>query len=275
MTRVEIQDKMLTTGMGGVLSELSDPTQLHRVLDVGCGTGWWLMETARTYPTIEQLVGVDISSKMLTRARAQAEDQQLGGRVQFKTMDALRILQFPANSFDLVNQRMGASWLRNWEWKKILLEYQRVTRPGGIMRITESDFPQSNSPATTKINEICLKAFHNSGRYFTDRVDGLTSELARLMTQHAVQDVQTRVHTLTIRAGTPECQQFSENAVLGSRTILPFLQQWTRVPSDYLQICQQALKEIQEPDFTATWTLVTAWGTKPLYGDPLLMRGLK
>jgi hypothetical protein len=54
MTRLEIQDKMLTTAMGGVLPELVDPGSLQRVLDVGCGTGGWLMETARTYPTIEK-----------------------------------------------------------------------------------------------------------------------------------------------------------------------------------------------------------------------------
>ena len=39
MTRLEIQDKMVTKGQGGVLLELADPTQLQRVLDVGCGTG--------------------------------------------------------------------------------------------------------------------------------------------------------------------------------------------------------------------------------------------
>src|SRR5215469_2417565 len=73
MTRLSIQDKMLTTGMGGVLPELADPTNLRRVLDVGCGTGGWLMETARTYPTIEKLIGADISLKMLAYARNQAE----------------------------------------------------------------------------------------------------------------------------------------------------------------------------------------------------------
>src|SRR6516225_3646913 len=137
MTRLEVQDTMLTTGMGGVLPELSDPTVLRRVLDVGCGTGDWLLETARTYPTIEKLVGVDISSKMMEHARSKAKVQGLDGRVEFQTMDALRILEFPPASFDLVNQRLGISWLRTWEWKKILLEYRRVSRPAGIVRITE------------------------------------------------------------------------------------------------------------------------------------------
>ena len=69
LTRLEIQDKMLTIGMGGVLPELADPTILRRVLDAGCGTGGWLMETAKTYPTIENLVGVDISDKARCSSR--------------------------------------------------------------------------------------------------------------------------------------------------------------------------------------------------------------
>src|SRR5947207_14236946 len=98
MARLEIQDRMLTAGMGGLLPELADPTSLQRVLDVGCGTGGWLLETARTYPTIERLVGADISNKMLTYARDQAKVQPLAGRVEFHTMDALRILEFPRAS---------------------------------------------------------------------------------------------------------------------------------------------------------------------------------
>ena len=46
--RLEIQDQMVTAGMGGVLPERADPTVLQRVLDVGCGTGGWLIETAQT-----------------------------------------------------------------------------------------------------------------------------------------------------------------------------------------------------------------------------------
>src|SRR5215469_8472628 len=75
MTRLELQDKMLTAGMGGVLPEFADPSRLRRVLDVGCGIGGWLLETARTYPEIEKLVGVDINGKTLAHALAQAEAQ--------------------------------------------------------------------------------------------------------------------------------------------------------------------------------------------------------
>ena len=275
MQRLEIQDKMLTTGMGGVLPELPNPTTLQRVLDVGCGTGGWLMETARTYPSIEQLVGADISSKMLTYARDLVKAQELDERVQFQAMDALRVLEFPAASFDLVNQRFCSSWLRTWDWRKLLLEYRRVTRPGGIIRITEPNvIVESNSPARQKLNHILLEAFSHSGLTFNASSDGVTSELARLMTQHGIQDIQTRVHTLTFRAGTPAGQHFYQDVQHGFRVVLPFLQKWTRVPSDYQEIYEQALTEMQQPDFVATWTMLTAWGIRPEDGQTIRMRGL-
>jgi ubiquinone/menaquinone biosynthesis C-methylase UbiE len=277
ITRLMVQDKLITAGMGGVLPELDDPTSLRRMLDVGCGTGGWLMETAKTYPMIETLVGGDISSKMLAYTRQEAERLGLDKRVQFKTMDALRVLEFPASSFDLVNQRLANSWLRTWEWKKILLEYMRVCRPDGIIRITESNLIfESNSPALTKINRHhLLEAYYRSGRLFAPTSDGLTSELVHLMTQYGIQDVKSRVHTLVYRGGTEAGQYFYEDARLSFRLLLPFFEKWTRVPEDYAEICKQALKEIQHPDFVGTWTLVTAWGRRPRDGEPLFMRGLR
>jgi ubiquinone/menaquinone biosynthesis C-methylase UbiE len=276
MTRLEIQDKMLTNGQGGPLPELTDPTRLRRVLDIGCGTGDWLMEAARTYPMIEKLCGGDISSKMLSYARAKAEAAHLDKRVQFYGMDALRVLEFPDSYFDLINQRLGASWLRTWEWKKLLIEYQRVCRPGGIVRITEMNgLIESTSPALTLLGDISLRAFYHSGRLFEEGGDGVTGHLVRLMTQHAFKNIQTRIHTIVLQTGTEMGQHFYDSVAIGYRVAIPFFQKWTRVPSDYQEIYQQALKEMQQPDFVATWTLLTVWATTPVDGQPMLMRGLR
>lgn len=118
MTRLSIQDQALTRGVGGVLPELPDPTVFERILDVGCGTGGWLIETAKMYPSMSTLMGIDISGKMLEYARTQAEVQQVSDRVQFQVMDALSLLEFPDRFFDLVNQRFGSSYLRTWDWPK-------------------------------------------------------------------------------------------------------------------------------------------------------------
>src|SRR5579863_7387579 len=129
LIRLQIQDKMLTTEMGGVLSEQPDPASFQRVLDVACGTGGWLIETAKTFPTMSHLIGVDINERMLTSARTQAQAEQVTDRVQYRIMDALRRLDFPNDFFDLVNLRFGMSFLHTEDWPKLLSEFQRILRP--------------------------------------------------------------------------------------------------------------------------------------------------
>ena len=124
---------MLTAKMRGVLPEQPDPKIFKRVLDIGCGTGGWLIEAAKTYPSMSMLVGVDVNSQVLEYAQTQATAQGVGDRVQFQAMDALLMLEVPASYFDLVSQRLGISYLRTWDWPKLLSEYLRVTTPGGVI----------------------------------------------------------------------------------------------------------------------------------------------
>jgi ubiquinone/menaquinone biosynthesis C-methylase UbiE len=263
MTRLQIQDEMLTVSMGGVLPEQSDPTRFQKVLDVGCGTGGWLIETAKKYPTMSLLIGVDVSKKMVDYAREQAAAQQLSDRVEFHAMDALLSLEFPPDFFDLVNQRLGASFVRTWEWPKLLGEYQRMCRPGGVIRVTEANFlAGTSSPTFAHLNQLFLQAFHQSGRYYTPNGNAVISQLTRLFTQYGIRNVQTQSYTLEYRAGTPEGNDFVENQKLIFQTALPFLRKWLRVPDDYDEKYQQMLHEMQQPDFVASWELLTVWGNK-------------
>jgi ubiquinone/menaquinone biosynthesis C-methylase UbiE len=264
LDRLQIQGQLLTASMGGVLPEQPDPTAFLRVLDVGCGTGDWLIELAKTTPTCTRLVGVDVSLKFVEYARARAEAEQVSDRVEFRVMDALRMLEFPSESFDLVNQRFASGWLRTWDWRKLLQEYQRVCRPGGVVRITEPDLAaESTSAALSRLSELFVRAFHHAGNLFTPASDSVPSELARLLSQHGLQQVQTRAYTLEYHAGTLEGQRFFEDLKLIYRTVLPFLRKWTRVPDDFEEIYQQMLREMQQPDFVATMGLLTAWGNVP------------
>jgi ubiquinone/menaquinone biosynthesis C-methylase UbiE len=264
MTRLQIQDQMITARMGGVLPEQPDPKSFGRVLDVGCGTGGWLVEAAKTYSTMSLSVGVDVSDKMLDYARAQAAAQQVSDRVQFVSMDVLRMLEFPDAYFDLVNHRYGMSWLRTWDWPKLLSEYQRVAQPGGVVRVTEVDFvTESSSPALIRLTDLLLQAFYQAGHFFTPNYNGVTSQLARLLHTSGFQNVQTRAYTPQYRAGTASGQHFAEDMRLAARTVLPFLRKWIRVPDDYEETYQQMLIEMHQPDFVATWNLLTAWGNTP------------
>ncbi len=261
--RLELQGQMLTRGMGGVLAEQLETRVFRRVLDVGCGTGDWLLNAAQLYPTMS-LFGVDVSRTMVEYARAQAVARGMTDRVEFRVMDALRMLEFPRGYFDLVNQRLGMSYLRTWDWPNLLQEYQRVTQPNGIIRVTEPDLViESSSPALTHLYDLVLDAFFHAGHLFVHGSRGVTSQLAGLLQQSGLQQVQTMEHVLLFRSGTEEGHLFFEDIRRGFRTVVPFLRKWTQVPDDYEAVYQQVLAEMQGPDFVATWRLLAAWGIRP------------
>jgi len=262
LIRLTIQNRLLTAMMGGVLSEQADPTAFRHVLDVGCGTGGWLIEAAQTYPAMS-LVGIDISRRMIRHARAQAEAQHVHDQIEFHVMDVLGTLDFPAAFFDLVNLRLGISFLRTWDWPKMLGKLLHVTCPGGVVRVTEGEVThESSSPALTQVFGMLQCAFYRAGHLFTQESAGVTGHLARLLDQYGCKQVQTKSYALEYRAGTPEGQTYYEDIMLAFQTVRPFIQKWG-CAKYYEAIYQQALKEMLQPDFHATWTMLTAWGSKP------------
>jgi len=255
---------MFTSSMGGVLPEQPDPNIFHRILDVGCGPGGWLIETAQTCPNLALGIGIDASIDIINAARQSAASVGVSDRVEFHVMDALRMLEFPAGYLDLVNQRFGQSWLRTWDWHKLLQEYRRVTRPGGVIRITESNIMvESTSPALTNLYKLGLQALDLSGHLFGPTNDDMPNKLTHLFDQHGLQQVQTRAHVLEYRSGTLEGQSFAEDMRHIFRTTIPFLHKWIHVPDDYEDTYQQMLREILQPGFVATVRLLTVWGTNP------------
>jgi ubiquinone/menaquinone biosynthesis C-methylase UbiE len=263
MTRLTLQDQMLTASMGGVLPEQPDPSQFQRILDSGCGTGGWLIEVAKQYPTVSHLVGIDISDRMIEYARAQAEAAHVSDRVEFHTMDSLRQLAFPDGFFDLVNQRLGLSFVRTWNWLSLLNEFGRITRPGGVLRLTEAEMVDSTSTGLARREQLLLQAFHQAGHFFAPEADGITRELVPLLQHYGLQNIQTRIHRLEYRAGTEQGRFFAEDMARGFRTLRPFIQKWAVVPDDYDALFQRTVSEMQQPDFVATWPLLTVWGTFP------------
>ncbi len=263
LLRLAAQDRIVTASMGGVLAEQAAPSAFRRVLDVACGAGGWVIEAAQTYPEMS-LVGVDVNGHMIEYARAQAAALHVDNRIEFHVMDALGILDFPDESFDLVNMRFAISFVRTWDWPRVLSELLRVVRPGGVVRLTDEEvIHQSNSPASMQFCEMLLCALFQSGHLFAQESTGLTAHLAPLLSRHGCQQVQTEAHALQYRAGTPAGQAYAEDGLHVFRTLRPFLQKWGCMSKDYDAIRDQAFEELHRPDFFATWRLLTAWGNKP------------
>jgi len=264
LLRLTLQSHMITTAMGGVLSEQPDTSIIHHVLDVGCGTGGWVLETAQAYPEMS-VVGIDINSLMVEYSQAQAKTLGLENRVEFQVMDALKKLEFADNSFDLVNLRFGASFVRTWDWPTLLLEMQRVVRPGGTVRLTECEINTPGpSQATTDLHNLWIRAFYQAGHLFTQEPTGLTSHLAELLTKSWCEEVQTKSYPLVFRGGTPEGDAFKEDTEYVFQSTRPFLNKWGGIPENYDALHRQSRKDMEQPDFFVTWPHLVVWGCKPL-----------
>jgi len=95
----------------------------ERVLEVGVGTGLVLP----LYPREVEVVGIDLSEKMLGEARERINRLALR-HVSVLKMDAAH-LQFPDGTFDAVFAPYVISVVANP--RNVLAEMKRVTRPGG------------------------------------------------------------------------------------------------------------------------------------------------
>jgi len=101
-------------------------SQEHRVLELGCGTGYFTKELAKTGAEIH---AVDISPELLQRAICKVNSRN----VIFKIDNAYQMSCADA-VFDAV---VGSSVLHHLEIKKALSECYRVLKPGGSIVFTE------------------------------------------------------------------------------------------------------------------------------------------
>lgn len=139
-----------------------------------------------------------------------------------------------------------------------------MLRKGGTARITEGEWgPESNSPALTWLFDLLCQAFSQAGHSFTSQRDGIICQLEHLMEKHGFEHIQRRLIAHEYHAGTEAWSSFFEEMKLTFRMLPHFLHKWTRVPAEYEHFYQQALEDMQRPDFLARGNLLTVWGSTP------------
>src|SRR5207248_1297596 len=136
--------------------EQPDLSGIHRILDVACGPGGWPLEVGHAYQDIE-VVGIDIDPGMISYATEQARAAQLDN-VFFQVMNALDPLDFPDAFFDLVNARFMVGFLPTTAWPTVLGEFLRITRPGGIIRLTEQEWTGCSSSSYETTQRLTFRA---------------------------------------------------------------------------------------------------------------------
>jgi demethylmenaquinone methyltransferase/2-methoxy-6-polyprenyl-1,4-benzoquinol methylase len=140
---------------------LLQPIHPKQVLDVATGTADLAIEMAKMNP--EQVIGVDISTRMLEIARVKVIKKNLEKIIALESGEAEH-LRFESGSFDVV---MTAFGVRNFENLELgLREFYRVLRSGGTAMILEFSKPR----------QILVKQLYQFySRYFLPLLGGLIS----------------------------------------------------------------------------------------------------
>ncbi len=265
MARLLRQARLITKNMGGLFPEAIDRSSIRRVLDIACGPGGWPLAVASTYPEM-YVTGIDISNIMIEYARSQAQEQGLSN-VTFQVQDARKLVDFPDNSFDLVNGRFLFGFMSPTTWPQLLQECVRITRPGGVLLMTETECPLSNSVATERLYAMAVEALKRAGQSLSPdgRHVGITPMLGKFFRDAHYENIQYQAHVIDCSAGTQAYQEVYHDFMVSYKLMQPFLMKMEVTTQDEVEgIYQRMLEEQQLPDFCEIWFYLSVWGEKPL-----------
>jgi len=242
-----------------------DLNKIQRVLDLACGPGGWPLEVAYTYSDME-VIGVDISERMITYAQAQAQVQHRAN-ASFRVMNILEPLDFPDASFDLINVRLINAFMLREKWPVLFQEVRRVLRPGGILRMTEPEVAISNKLHVEQISHIALQMINRAGMGFSPMGYnyGIIYMLPYFFRQAGLIIRGRRAHFIDCSFGTEMYEGFYHDGAAMFPLMEPMIvKMQLATPEEWRDLSQKALIEMREEDYCAGWPLLTVWGEKPL-----------
>ena len=267
MARLILQDRLINQAMEGLLPEESTEKleKIHHVLDIGCGPAGWTLDVARLYKHM-YITGIDISPTMITYATEQARQHGLTN-IEFKIMDALQErLSFPDDQFDLINLRNAVGFIPRDSWRPILQECYRVTRPGGILRLTEGDtMGLTNSPAYERHHRIGTEMMMKLGYGFSpDGLTlGITPVLGKLLREAKYTHIQMQPHIFDFSYGTSFYSGHIQNIIIVFNASQSRLMREQKISQEELEkLYNEVLTQLGHESFRGVNYFLTAWGEK-------------
>lgn len=265
MARLINLARLATASLGGPLNGLPTLPKKARLLDLGCGPGGWVLDTAFKYPEFE-VCGVDISYIMIDYANARAHSQELSN-ASFGIMDISKPLDFDDSSFDLVNARFLAGVLKQNTWPLLIAECTRILRPGGILCLTEGDdLGISTSPAVERLSGLAIQASWRLGYGFSPdgRTLGMSASILKFLRTGGYRDIHIIPFAVDYSAQTEGGDDFRHNNEIIYQHLSPVLVSLGLVTSTELEdLRQKALLEAYSNDFTCIAHIMRIWGSTP------------
>lgn len=236
--RLDFQHFMLRREMrGNYVAPLAQPTN---ILDVGCGTGRWVMEMAAEFPHAK-VTGMDVQLPDSAAALGHGLERQ-PENVSFLEADVLKGLPFADASFDFVHLRLLFTAIPASGWPSLLDEIVRVLRPQGWIESVESwvnvpDGAPGSSTITEWINELLKRR-------------GLDPRIARRMPELLRERRLEQITTYELPHSLPQSQRWKQvYSTLGLGVVEHFrpqiIAQGIVTTERYDTVAAQAQQEIQ------------------------------
>jgi ubiquinone/menaquinone biosynthesis C-methylase UbiE len=159
--------------IGPRVLEMADRTGVRRVLEVGCGQGVGIELIGKHFVGAE-VVGIDLDSRMIRRARRRLDRRRDGVEVQVGDVCSL---PFEDGSFDVVVDFAVVHHVPDWQ--AALAEIARLLAPGGQFLFEDYDVARHNwlartlfaHPEETFTAAEFVKALADVGIDVDDRLD--------------------------------------------------------------------------------------------------------
>ncbi|GCE29446.1 hypothetical protein KDA_49300 [Dictyobacter alpinus] len=261
MARLLEQDKLITGGKP--LPEQSAEMLEHiiDVLDIACGPGGWALELSRLAPHMH-ITGIDISERMIAFANQLARAES--ANAHFVKMD-IKDLSFEEETFDLINMRFIGGFMLRESWMPLIEKCKSLLRPGGILRLTESEAAITNNAAQTEMTNYIVRSMYLSNRGFNPTTTmGIVNQLPSFLRQAGFQQVHIHPSAIDISYGQEQAQAVQQDFSIALQLLKPFLLRANIISSP--QVFDDVLAQMRDgwsrPDYTGIWFLLTAWGIK-------------
>ncbi|CAG8742924.1 13085_t:CDS:2 [Gigaspora margarita] len=124
------------------------------ILDIGCGSGLWVIDMGLEYPS-SLIVGIDIDSSNFPSS------DKCPPNVCFLTCNAIHGIPFPQNTFDFVHMSMMWGSFSEDQWIIVIKDLVRVLKHVGWIEFTEPDSTPRN---VGKIQLLLLETIKNAIR---------------------------------------------------------------------------------------------------------------
>ncbi|KAG1332384.1 hypothetical protein G6F62_007250 [Rhizopus arrhizus] len=179
------------------------------VLDVGCGSGSWIMDMITDYPncTYHGCDIIDTTNKILKI------DQ-----FTFSKGNVAQNLPYADNTFDFVHMRLLVAALREEEWPMAIGELVRVTKSGGMIQLTETEPVLNKDPSSAfykfidAFNSVCRQRGQNPQ---------IALELKRLISENKdVKVIQSECRSCNMSTNSTTAKGFAWNALQGAKSFI-------------------------------------------------------